>query len=336
MLLVRSCRPSESIDASLVARQSAAERAETSCEITRGSGCDRSDNGCDASFTARTRRRHLLSVASLVMSPTTALSTDQRARVAAVVDHPERHVPFANAFNFRDLGGYDLADGRTTLWGRVFRADGLQRLDDADLDLVDAIGIRTVIDLRTSKEITERGAFPVAKYPVSYHHLSVIDATWTESGVPEFADDEQGGIDFLIWAYRDMLEDGADKFAQAIATLSLPGNGPTVFHCAAGKDRTGLLAALILGGLGVDHEVIAEDYGLTRHSMERMRTWLEANNAEALESMDSRPKHMFGAHPDAMRQILADLDATYGGVRGYLSSIGIGDAVLSDLAARLT
>lgn len=270
------------------------------------------------------------------MSATTALSTDELDRVAAVVDHPERRVPFANVFNFRDLGGYALADGRTTQWGRIFRADGLQRLDDADLELVDAIGIRTVIDLRTSNEINDRGAFPVAKYPVSYHHLSIIDATWMETGVPEFPDDEQGGIDFLIWAYRDMLDQGADKFAQAIATLSLPGNGPTVFHCAAGKDRTGILAALVLGGLGVDHEVIAQDFGLTRHSMERMRTWLGVNNPEALDDMNRRPKHMFGAHPDAMRQILADIDATHGGVRGYLSSIGIGDAVMADLAARIT
>ncbi len=253
-----------------------------------------------------------------------------------LVDHPSRRVLLANSFNFRDLGGYPLADGRITRWGRLFRADGLQRLDTNDLALIDGIGIRTVIDLRTSAEIAERGAFPVQQYPVAYHHLSIIDATWTESGIPDFDLTEQGGIDFLVWAYRDMLDQGADRFAQALATLAQPGSGPAVFHCAAGKDRTGLLAMLILGGLGVDRHVIAEDFGLTRAGMDRMRTWLATHHPDGLADMNSRPVHMFGAHPDAMRQILDDLDDQFGGVRGYLGSIGVGDALLADLAARLT
>jgi hypothetical protein len=67
-----------------------------------------------------------------------------------------------------------------------------------------------------------------------------------------------------------------------------------------------------------------------------LRVWLADNNPEALADMNNRPAHMFSAHPDAMRQILTDLDDHHGGVHGYLSSIGVGDAMLSDLAARLT
>ena len=252
------------------------------------------------------------------------------------VDHPQRRVPFDNVFNFRDLGGYPTADGRTTSFGRVFRADGLQRLAGTDLELVDALGIRTVIDLRTPAEIADRGTFPTHLHTVQYHHLSIIDATWTETGVPDFADDEQGGIDFLVWAYRDMLEQGADRFAKAIVTVSQPGAGATVFHCAAGKDRTGLLAALVLGGLDVDSDIIAADYGLTRAGMDRMRAWLADHHPEALADMNGRPPHMFGAHPAAMAQILGELEAEHGSVRGYLRSIGIGDAVVADLRARLT
>ena len=253
-----------------------------------------------------------------------------------LADHPDRRVPFANVFNFRDLGGYPVGNGRTTRFGRIFRADGLHRLDGDDLDLVDGIGLRTVIDLRTSNEIAERGAFPVEQYPVAYHHLSIIDATWVETGVPDFDATEQGEIDFLVWAYSDMLDQGADRFAAAIATLAQPGNGPAVFHCAAGKDRTGILTMLILGGLGADREVIAEDFGLTRAGMDRMRAWLAENNPDALADMHARNPHMSGAHPDAMRQILTDLDEQHDGVRGYLSSIGVGDALLADLADRLT
>ncbi len=269
-------------------------------------------------------------------TPTPSTTTIAPADARLLADHPDRRVPFANVFNFRDLGGYPVGDGRTTKWGRMYRADGLHRLAGDDLDLIDGIGIRTVIDLRTSKEIADRGAFPVEQYPVAYHHLSIIDVTWVETGVPDFEPTEQGGIDFLVWAYRDMLDTGADRFAQAIATLAQPGNGPAVFHCAAGKDRTGLLAMLILGGLGADRDVIAEDFGLTRSGTERLRAWLAVNNPEALADMNSRPAHMFSAHPDAMRQILTDLDEQHGGVRGYLTSIGVGDALLADLAARLT
>ena len=247
-----------------------------------------------------------------------------------------RVVPLDAVHNFRDLGGYTMADGRTTAWGRVFRADGLQRLTDSDLDVIDAIGIRTVIDLRTSGEIEERGTFPVEKLPVAWHHLSIIDATWVDTGVPDFADDEQGGIDFLTWAYRDMLDQGADRFAHAFGLLSVPAAAPAVFHCAAGKDRTGLLAALILGGLGVDHDVIAADYGLTHDGMDRLRAWLGRTDPTALAAMNGRPAMMSGAHPAAMRQILAEMVDEHGSVPNYLAGIGVGAAVLDALADQLT
>lgn len=256
--------------------------------------------------------------------------------LTGTVHDARRVVPLDAVHNFRDLGGYPMADGRTTAWGRIFRADGLQRLTDQDLDVVDALGIRTVIDLRTTDEIDERGTFPVEKLPVDWHHLSIIDATWLDTGLPDFDDTEQGGIDFLVWAYRDMLEQGSDRFARALRLLSVPAASPAVFHCAAGKDRTGLLAALILGGLGVDHDLIAADYGLTRDGMVRLRTWLERNEPAALVSMNDRPAMMFGAHPAAMRQILAEMVDEHGSVRGYLAGIGIGAATLDALAEQLT
>ena len=263
------------------------------------------------------------------MSKTTIDATD------AVRDE-RRVVQLEAVHNFRDLGGYAMADGRTTAWGRIYRADGLQRLTDDDLDVVDAIGIRTVIDLRTSGEINDRGTFPVQKLPVDWHHLSIIDATWHDAGIPDFDDDEQGGIDFLVWAYRDMLDQGADRFAHALQLLSVPAAAPAVFHCAAGKDRTGLLAALILGGLGVDHGLIAGDYGLTLDGMERLRAWLGRTDPAALASMSDRPAMMFGAHPAAMSQILAEMVDEHGSVRGYLAGIGVGSAALDALAVALT
>ncbi len=135
-----------------------------------------------------------------------------------------RWIEFVGAHNVRDLGGYRIADGRIIRHGRLFRADGLANLTDDDLDVIDALGIRTVIDLRSATELAERGRFPLERYPVAFHHLPIVDATWMETGVPVFPDTAAGAVDFLVWAYHDMLATGADRFARAI-DLARDGRG---------------------------------------------------------------------------------------------------------------
>ena len=247
-----------------------------------------------------------------------------------------RGIELEGAHNVRDLGGYPIADGRVIRHGRLFRADGLANLTDADLDVFDALGVRTVIDLRSATELADRGRFPLERYPVAFHHLPIVDVTWIETGVPEFPDTADGAVEFLVWAYHDMLTTGADRFAQAISILSLPEATPAVFHCAGGKDRTGILAALILGGLGVDDEAICADYGLTTIGMQRMRAWLEVNSPEGFALMNERPAMMFASDPAAIARLLAELRATHGSIPGYLLSIGVGGAVLAELADQLT
>jgi len=247
-----------------------------------------------------------------------------------------RGIELEGAHNVRDLGGYPIADGRVIRHGRLFRADGLANLTDADLDVFDALGVRTVIDLRSATELADRGRFPLERYPVAFHHLPIVDVTWVETGVPEFPDTADGAVEFLVWAYHDMLTTGADRFAQAISILSLPEATPAVFHCAGGKDRTGILAALILGGLGVDDEAICADYGLTTIGMQRMRAWLEVNSPEGFALMNERPAMMFASDPAAIARLLTELRATHGSIPGYLLSIGVGGAVLAELADQLT
>src|SRR6478609_2472415 len=183
--------------------------------------------------------------------------------------HPDRLVVLEAVHNFRDLGGYPTSDGRITRWRRLYRADGLQRLAGDDLDVVRALGLRTVVDLRRPEEIAERGAFPVDDHPVEYHNLSVLDVMWHDKEAPEFDDD----ADFLHWAYSDMLASGAATFADALKVLAAPGALPAVFHCAAGKDRTGLLAMLVLGVLGVPEDYIVADYAYTAARMIHARAW---------------------------------------------------------------
>lgn len=253
-----------------------------------------------------------------------------------IVHDARRLVQLDAVHNFRDLGGYRTDDGRTVGWGRLFRADGLYRLTADDLDVVDALGVRTVVDLRSNPEFEQHGRFPLERYPVVFHHLPILDATWMSSEIPDVDDDENGAIEFLTWAYGDMLAQGADRFAHAFQVLAVPGAAPAVFHCAAGKDRTGVLAALILGGLGVDHDTIVADYALTEAAMVRMRVWVLEYHPEMAERMGETPAFMLAANPQAMRNVLDQLVVDHGSIRGYLSSIGVGDALLAEMADAVT
>ncbi|HZX54312.1 MAG TPA: tyrosine-protein phosphatase [Ilumatobacteraceae bacterium] len=244
---------------------------------------------------------------------------------------PARLVPLEAVHNFRDLGGYPTADGRTTRWRVLFRADGLYRLTPADVVALAPLGLHTVIDLRSDPELDERGRFPVDAHPVVFHHLPVVDKTWSPEQRPNFDRDE----DFLIWAYGEMLEIGAPRFAKAFELLAEPDSLPAVFHCAAGKDRTGLLAALLLGSLGVSHDDIVDDYSLTAAGMDRFRAWAEHALPEWTARMATMPPAFTMALPEAMRHILDTLTAEHGSIRAYVNSIGVSDATLDTLESVL-
>jgi protein-tyrosine phosphatase len=251
--------------------------------------------------------------------------------IADIASDPVRLVALEAVHNFRDLGGYATADGRTTLWRRLYRADGLYRLTPADVTALEPLGLRTVIDLRSAPELDERGRFPVDAHPVVFHHLPIVDKTWAHGDAPEYERDE----DFLIWAYQEMLTIGAPRFAAAFDILAEPGALPAVFHCAAGKDRTGLLAALLLGSLGVSHDDIVADYALTVEGMARFREWAAREWPEWVERMASLPPAYTAALPDAMRHTIDELCAEHGSIRDYVRSIGVSDATLDTLESVL-
>jgi len=241
----------------------------------------------------------------------------------------ERVVTLDAVHNFRDLGGYPTTDGRVTRWRTLYRADGLPRLGPADIETLRPLGLRTVLDLRTHRELDERGSFPVASLPVRYHHLPVIDVTW------EADDTITDAVSFLFDQYQALLAYGEPLFAKAFHLLAVPGALPAVFHCAAGKDRTGIMAALILGAVGVPHEAIAEDYGLSREAMVRTRAWATATSPETAALWDKVPSTHLAAEPEAMLALLEQLAARHGSVHDYVVSIGASNAVLSRLSAML-
>jgi protein-tyrosine phosphatase len=241
-------------------------------------------------------------------------------------DQPSRHISHELVFNLRDLGGYETADGRTTRWATVYRGDGLHRLDAADCA---ALGLATVLDLRTEHEVTERGRLDVDG--VRWHHLPVIRTTWDPTWwSPDLAPER-----FLADRYLTMLDEGADALGSALRTLSGPEHLPAAFHCAAGKDRTGVLAALLLSLLGVDDDTIAADYGLSRLGMDRLVEWIRATYPDRLDSMADQPKVFMDAPDAAMHLFLADLRAAHGSVEGYAATIGVDGDVVEALQATL-
>lgn len=248
--------------------------------------------------------------------------------IESLVGDHRRVVPLFAVHNFRDLGGYPTQDGRETRWQTLYRADGLYRLTTADAEIVIGRGVRTVVDLRTASEVANRGMFPVIEHPVAYHHLPIFDATWGEQATPEFDDT----VEFLVWAYRTMLEKAAPRFAEAMTLLGQESVLPAVFHCAAGKDRTGILTALILGALGVDESVIAADYGLTEKAMQRLLVWARVHQPDLAQAYANMPTRFAAADPRAMQVILADITTRHESVYGYVRAIGVSDETIASLA----
>jgi protein-tyrosine phosphatase len=243
----------------------------------------------------------------------------------------QRFLELDGVFNFRDLGGYRTADGRSVRWRTLFRADALGRLTPDDVEAIRPLGLRTVVDLRTQRELDERGRFPVDSHPVTFHHLAVIDETWDQEAARR---ENLPAHEFLHRAYSAMLVEGGARFASAFELLAAPGALPAVFHCAAGKDRTGLLAMLVLGSLGVRRDEIVDDYALTQASMARFLDTMRTD-PERAALIDAAPPAFFAADPQAIGMVVDDLEREHGSVREYARSIGVADEVLARLDAAL-
>ena len=247
-------------------------------------------------------------------------------------DPPARHVRFEALFNVRDLGGYPTTDGRSIRWQTLYRADGINRIGGDDLDRLAELQLRTVLDLRTHVELDERGRFPVDRLPVAYHHFPVLRETWESWDT----DVDVEPVAFLAERYREMLVDGAAALAGALEVLADPESYPAVFHCAAGKDRTGVLAAVLLGLLGVSDEDIAEDYGLSALAMVALVDWVRVNRPEALDTMTDQPPAFLAAPPRAMHELLVHVREEFGSMEAYAASIGVDRSTIEALRRNLT
>lgn len=238
-----------------------------------------------------------------------------------------RVIDLEGCLNFRDLGGYPTVDGWTVRWRQVFRSDALHHLTTLDVRrLTDALRLRVVIDLRSSAELASEGRGRLGSEAVAFHHLPLFDAedlnTEARSAVISLAD-----------RYYLLAEFARERVGRVLRTLA-DADEPAVYHCAAGKDRTGVVSAILLGLLGVPDEVIVADYVATQDNLDAIIERLMA--AEGYQHMlAALPPDTLHAEPETMLGFLARLRERHGSLRGYALGAGLDEAALVRLTSRL-
>jgi protein-tyrosine phosphatase len=257
---------------------------------------------------------------SRVHDPFGALSPGSRT-VVGVTAPP---IPLTGAVNFRDLGGHRTPDGSVRT-GRVFRSDSLAYLDAAEAEwLVSELGIEVVLDLRSDQEIEELPLATLQAVGVTIRRIPLLDGLHA-------SDDSFDWQDLtLVGLYQLMLDHCADGFVEATRLVADASHHPLVFQCAAGKDRTGVLAALVLATAGVDDETIALDYARTAAVIDVIRSRL-ADRPSAREV----PEKFLAVEAATMRELLRGVRDEYGSVPGYLHARGLEPEVAEALRAAL-
>ena len=235
-----------------------------------------------------------------------------------------RHLPVAGTYNVRDLGGYAAANGETR-WRRFLRADGLHRLDEAGMAVLVGEGVTTVIDLRHADELAHQPN-PFGSNPaVRYHNVSLFD---------QLSPTPKPGGDLLLDLYKLALAERQAAIASVLTTIAEAPQGVVLFHCTAGKDRTGIVALLLLALAGVEADVIVEDYAQTGRMIAPMVEEIIAKAVERGADVDAfRP--LLASEPATMVATIAHLSEQYGSVEKYLKTIGLSDATIALLQHRL-
>jgi protein-tyrosine phosphatase len=214
-------------------------------------------------------------------------------------------------FNLRDLGGTPVGDGRVVAPGRLYRGAGMHQLEPTHLDAVAPLGIRTAIDLRSTEEVG-RGTFAGSATPV--RHLPIFEVG------PTFSEPLDDIARTLADAYLWMLSEGAGSIRTALELLGEPRDLPAIVYCAAGKDRTGVVIAIVLLLLGAERQVVAADYALSDEPAAALRAWHLENGAS---SDQLAAAGIFRAPAAAMDLFLDSVDQEFGSLDGYLETTGI-------------
>ncbi len=240
-----------------------------------------------------------------------------------------RNLVVEGSYNVRDLGGYATVDGHHTRWKVLVRAGSLDQVSAAGCQYLIDYGIKTVIDLRDEWEVEDFPNVFAQVASVQYVNLPLIgnplsqDERW-KAGSETFSRLDEFYIYYLAHCQR--------QISSIIGAVTESGGG-TIFHCYAGKDRTGLIAALVLGAMGVTTTDIAEDYAQTsQHIRHLVAQWQDyaVKNGYDLGKLERDS----GAAAETMMNTLDYLTEHYGGARDYLMGCGVNESQLAALRER--
>jgi protein-tyrosine phosphatase len=244
----------------------------------------------------------------------------------------ERRLSWEGCRNVRDLGGHPTEDGGETRMGAVVRADSVRQLTEAGWAALVDYGIRTIVDLRLHSELEED---PAGDVPVKVLHVPFFEEISLEEqlAIAERWLTAPDGVTATRGAYLEMLERYRGNAAAAVSVVARAPEGGVLVHCAGGKDRTGLVSALLLRLAGVSIGDVAADYGLSAENLEAMlQEWVEGAGDESERELRRR----MGASPaDAMTQVLEQLEREHGSVRDYLLDGGASRGDLDRVRSRL-
>lgn len=235
--------------------------------------------------------------------------------------------------NVRDLGGLETEDGRRIRAGAIVRADNVRRLTDAGWRALAEHGVSRIVDLRWPGELEQD---PPRDLDVEVVNVSVLGETWDDDygrALDEHLDGVADVADHYAYSYVDFLERYRTLFGRAFAAIANAPDGAVVVHCVAGKDRTGLVSALLLRLAGVSREDIGRDYALSGPNLaSRRAAWIAAIEDEVRRRREER----LGQTPaEAMTRVLERIEADYGDVASYLRAAGLDDAQIDRLRERL-
>ncbi len=234
--------------------------------------------------------------------------------------------------NVRDLGGLPTAGGGTTASGSVIRSDNVGDLTEIGWRSLADHGVVRIVDLRWPVEREGEKPPPV---DVEVVHVPLLGETLDEEYVAELnasLDASDDVADHYAWSYVDFLERFRDRVGLALGAVAGV-EGTVVVHCAGGKDRTGLISALLLRLADVDTAVIAADYAVSEENLApNGPAWIEGG-ADEIER--ERRRKLMRTPAEAMAQTLAELESRYGTVEEYLRSAGLDDEQIAGLRARL-
>jgi protein-tyrosine phosphatase len=244
----------------------------------------------------------------------------------------DREIKFESILNFRDLGGYHDNEGRTVAWRRLFRSGNLAEMTENDFSKFHGeLGVGVVIDLRSDFEIKRQGLGKISSPSIMHRNVCFI----TDGGKKEMNDRQFQGVTHLGETYLNMVRTPGfgEKVVEALEVIANSNSTPLVFHCFAGKDRTGILASMILSSLNVSDADIAADYALSAPYMKALQD--KVNTDKSDPNANKLPDFFWDTGSELMTFFLNGIRKEYGSMRGYLSTHGANDSLFGKLGKQL-